>query len=61
MSVTSIAATAVAANHAQTAQAMNTIALKQKHAAEQSIVQMLEQAVPPVANADGTKGVNIEV
>ena len=61
MSVASIASAAVAANHAQTAQALNNIVLKQQHAAEQSIVQMLEQAITPAAGADTAKGVDIKV
>ncbi len=61
MSVTSIAATAAVAKHAQTAQAINNIVLKQRHAAEQSIVQMLEQAIPPSAGANGSKNVDIKV
>jgi hypothetical protein len=60
MSVSSIASAAVAANHAQTAQALNNIVLKQQHAAEQSIVQMLEQAITPAAGANGSKGVDIK-
>jgi hypothetical protein len=59
MSVESAAATA-AANHALNVQAMKMAALKQQHAAAQSIVQMLEQAVPPAAPSDGGNGVNIK-
>ena len=61
MSVVSTAAAAVAANHALNAQVMQMAALKMKNEAAQSIVQILEQAVPPPAGTDKTKVVDVEV
>lgn len=61
MSVVSTAAAAIAANHAQNAQAMNITALKMKNEAAQSIVQMLEQAVQPTNGSDGSKKVDVKV
>jgi purine-nucleoside phosphorylase len=57
MSISGIASAAVAANHAQTSQAINIAVQKQQHAAEQSMVQMLEQAVTPASKT----GVDIKV
>ncbi|MGF1640805.1 MAG: hypothetical protein ACFCUO_07640 [Rhodospirillales bacterium] len=49
MSIASLAATAVAARDAATLQAMNVAMLRQQHAAQQSIVRMLAEAVTPPA------------
>ena len=61
MSVTGIATAAAVANHAQTAQAINIAVQKQQHEAAQSIVQMLEQAITPVADSGRSGEVDISV
>ena len=59
MSISGIAFSAVAANHAQTTQAMTNAVIRQQHAAEEAIVQVLSQAVAQAASTSG--GVDITV
>lgn len=52
MNIASIASSAVAANQAQTAQAVETALIKQQVAAEQAIGRMLEHALTDTASSD---------
>ncbi len=61
LNISDIASAAVVANHAQTTQAMTNAMIRQRHAAEQAVALMLDQAITQPTSASAAGGVDITV